>query len=408
MTQVSVRHFSWLVLLCAFAVSGCSWFSKKTGNEPMELVDFEETVELDRVWKRGIGDGQNKGFSSLTPAIDGEVIYAVDYEGLVVAANALTGKKLWSRKINRAEQGLWHWLKSFVTTEDPNRQIIGGIGAEHGLLLVATYAGEVMALSKDTGDELWRKQLPGEIVSAPRTNGSVVAAQSVNGKLYALDAKTGEQLWFYDNQPPVLTLRGTPSPIVTDTAIYAGFSNGRVVAFNPNNGLILWEQRIATPKGRSELERMVDIHATPVVRDGVIYVGAYQGRISALSRGTGSPLWGIDGSTSENLAVSADKVFVSHSDGTLAAYSIATGEQLWVNDQMLRRQLNGPQVVGDYVAVVDYKGYLHLLNQSDGQFAARTRVDRKGARAPMQVVDDMLYVFTNRGKLIAYRPNKDE
>src|SRR5690606_29000965 len=147
----------------------------------------------------------------------------------VVAANALTGKKLWSRKINRAEQGLWHWLKSFVTTEDPNRQIIGGIGAEHGLLLVATYAGEVMALSKDTGDELWRKQLPGEIVSAPRTNGSVVAAQSVNGKLYALDAKTGEQLWFYDNQPPVLTLRGTPSPIVTDTAIYAGFSNGRVV-----------------------------------------------------------------------------------------------------------------------------------------------------------------------------------
>lgn len=408
MTQVSVRHFSWLVLLCAFAVSGCSWFSKKTGNEPMELVDFEETVELDRVWKRGIGDGQNKGFSSLTPAIDGEVIYAVDYEGLVVAANALTGKKLWSRKINRAEQGLWHWLKSFVTTEDPNRQIIGGIGAEHGLLLVATYAGEVMALSKDTGDELWRKQLPGEIVSAPRTNGSVVAAQSVNGKLYALDAKTGEQLWFYDNQPPVLTLRGTPSPIVTDTAIYAGFSNGRVVAFNPNNGLILWEQRIATPKGRSELERMVDIHATPVIRDGVIYVGAYQGRISALSRGTGSPLWGIDGSTSENLAVSADKVFVSHSDGTLAAYSIATGEQLWVNDQMLRRQLNGPQVVGDYVAVVDYKGYLHLLNQSDGQFAARTRVDRKGARAPMQVVDDMLYVFTNRGKLIAYRPNKDE
>lgn len=408
MTQVSVRHFSWLVLLCAFAVSGCSWFSKKTGNEPMELVDFEETVELDRAWKRGIGDGQNKGFSSLTPAIDGEVIYAVDYEGLVVAANALTGKKLWSRKINRAEQGLWHWLKSFVTTEDPNRQIIGGIGAEHGLLLVATYAGEVMALSKDTGDELWRKQLPGEIVSAPRTNGSVVAAQSVNGKLYALDAKTGEQLWFYDNQPPVLTLRGTPSPIVTDTAIYAGFSNGRVVAFNPNNGLILWEQRIATPKGRSELERMVDIHATPVIRDGVIYVGAYQGRISALSRGTGSPLWGIDGSTSENLAVSADKVFVSHSDGTLAAYSIATGEQLWVNDQMLRRQLNGPQVVGDYVAVVDYKGYLHLLNQSDGQFAARTRVDRKGARAPMQVVDDMLYVFTNRGKLIAYRPNKDE
>ncbi|WP_323815452.1 outer membrane protein assembly factor BamB [Cellvibrio sp. NN19] len=408
MMQVSVRHLSWLVLLCAFAMSGCSWFSKKTGNEPMELVDFEETLDLDKVWSRGIGEGQNKGFSSLTPALDGDAIYAVDYEGLVVAMDSQTGKKLWSLKVNKAQYGLWGWFKSFFVAGDPNRQIVGGIGAENGLLLVATYAGEVMALSKESGEELWRKQLPGEVVSAPRTNGTVVATQTVNGKLFALDAKTGEQLWFYDNPPPVLTLRGTPSPIVTDTAIYAGFSNGRMMAFNPANGLILWEQRIASPKGRSELERMVDIHSSPLIKDGVIYVGTYQGRISALARGTGKPIWGQDGSTSENLAVSGDKLFVSHADGKLVAYNSVTGEQLWSNEKMLRRLLNGPQVFGDYVAVVDFKGYMHVLNQNDGEFVARTRVDRKGARAPMLTDGETLYVFTNGGKLIAFRAEKDE
>jgi len=408
MMQVSVRHLSCLVLLCAFAMSGCSWFSKKTGNEPMELVDFKETLDLDKVWKSGIGEGQNKGFSSLTPALDGDAIYAVDYEGLVVALDSKTGKKRWSRKVNKSQQGLWAWLKSFVVAGDPNRQIVGGIAAEKGLLLVATYAGEVMALSKETGDELWRKQLPGEVVSAPRTNGSVVAAQTVNGKLFALDAKTGEQLWFYDNPPPVLTLRGTPSPIVTDTAIYSGFSNGRMMAFNPANGLILWEQRVASPKGRSELERMVDIHSSPLIKDGVIYVGTYQGRISALARGTGKPLWGQDGSTSENLALSGDKLFVSHADGKLIAYNSVTGEQLWSNEKMLRRLLNGPQVFGDYVAVVDFKGYLHVVNQSDGEFVARTRVDRKGARAPMLTDGETLYVYTNRGKLIAFRAEKEK
>lgn len=408
MMQVSVRHLSWLVLLCAFAMSGCSWFSKKTGNEPMELVDFKETLDLDKVWSRGIGDGQNKGFSSLTPALDGDAIYAVDYEGLVVALDNKTGKKLWTRKVNKEQQGLWTWLKSFFVPSDPNRQIVGGIAAENGLLLVATYAGEVMALSKETGDELWRKQLPGEVVSAPRTNGSTVAAQTVNGKLFALDAKTGDQLWFYDNPPPVLTLRGTPSPIVTDTAIYAGFSNGRMMAFNPSNGLILWEQRIASPKGRSELERMVDIHSSPIIKDGVIYVGTYQGRISALARGTGSPLWGVDGSTSESIALSADKLFVAHADGKLVAYSSATGEQLWSNEKMLRRLLNGPQVFGEYVAVVDFEGYMHVVNQSDGEFVARTRVDRKGARAPMLTDGETLYVYTNRGKLIAFQAEKDK
>jgi len=408
MMQVSVRHLSCLILLCAFAMSGCSWFSKKTGNEPMELVDFKETLDIDKVWNRGIGEGQNKGFSSLTPALDGDTIYAVDYEGLVVALDSKTGKKHWSRKVNKSQQGLWDWLKSFFVAGDPNRQIVGGIAAENGLLLVATYAGEVMALSKETGDELWRKQLPGEVVSAPRTNGNVVSAQTVNGKLFALDAKTGEQLWFYDNPPPVLTLRGTPSPIVTDTAIYAGFSNGRMMAFNPANGLILWEQRVASPKGRSELDRMVDIHSSPLIKDGVIYVGTYQGRISALARGTGKPLWGQDGSTSESLALSGDKLFVAQADGKLVAYNATTGEVLWTNEKMLRRLLNGPQVFGDYVAVVDFKGYMHVLNQSDGEFVARTRVDRKGARAPILTDGDTLYVYTNRGKLIAFSAEKEK
>ena len=394
----------WLLVIALLgAVGGCSWFSKKTGNEPMELVDFEPSVKLRKAWSRSIGEGQGAGFTSLTPALDGDKIYAVDHQGLLVAMKAENGKKLWSRKINKPQLGLWGWLKSWVSDTDPNYQIMGGIAAENGLLLVATYAGEVLALAPDTGDELWRAQVAGEILSAPHTNGSVVVAQTINGKLYGLDAKTGKQLWFYENPPPVLTLRGTPAPVVTDTAVYAGFSNGRLMAFNPDNGLILWDQRIALPKGRSELERMVDIHASPLLAGGILYAGSYQGRIVAMSRGTGSGIWGKDGSTSDNLALADGKLFVSDTGGKVIAYDANSGEQLWVNEQMLRRKLNGPQTFDRYVAVADFKGYLHILSQETGEFAARLRVDRKGARAPMLTDGTTLYVYTNRGKLIAYR-----
>lgn len=393
----------WIIILGLALLSGCSWFSKKTGNEPMELVDFEETIKMDKLWKRSVGEGQSKGFTSLAPALDKGIVYAVDYEGKVVAVNAETGKKLWTRKVNQQKLGVWGWVKSFFKPDDPNYQISGGIGAEQGLLLLATYSGEVLALAQDSGDELWRAQLSGEVLSSPRTNGSVVAVQTINGKLYGLDAKTGQQLWFYENPPPVLTLRGTASPIVTETAIYAGFSNGRMMAFNPANGLILWEQRIALPKGRSELERMVDIHASPLLNGGILYVGTYQGRIVALSRGTGSTIWGKDGSTSDNLAIANGKLFVSDTEGKVIAYNATNGELLWSNEKMLRRKLNGPQAFGNYVAVADFKGYLHILDQETGEFAERIRVDRKGARAPMLSDGETLYVFTNRGKLKAYR-----
>lgn len=397
-----MRHLKWSLLLCAILLSSCSWFSKKTGQEPMELESIKETARLSEVWSRDVGNGQGIGLTQLTPTIDGEKIYTVDHEGVVTALNRQNGKKLWSTKITKEFSG---WMGSIVYSfkeKDLNHGITGGISYADGLLYIGNYAGEVVALSATNGKEVWRKQLKGEISSVPQTNGQVVAVQTMNGKLFVLDAKTGADMWFFENPPPVLTLRGSAAPLVTDSAIFAGFANGRLMAFNPSNGLILWEQRMALPKGRSELDRMVDIHASPLIKDGILFVGTYQGRIAAVARGTGGNVWGIDGSTSENLAVSDDKLFVSHSDGKVVAYSLTSGEQLWQNEKLLRRRLSGPQVFGDYVAVVDFEGYMHVLNQSNGEFAARDKVDRKGVRAPMLTDGNILYVYGNGGSLMAF------
>lgn len=379
-----MKSLKWIVLVNIFLVlSGCSVFGKKTGNEPVKLVKFEATAKINRVWSTNVGAGQGPGFTRLSPVMDGDRIYTVDHKGEVVALARSNGKKIWNRKLRDA--------------------VSAGISLEHGLLLIATTAGELVALTPADGQELWRTQLEGEVLATPRTNGQVVAAQTINGRIYVVDAKTGKDLWFYENPPPVLTLRGTPSPVVTDNAIYAGFSNGRFMAFNPDNGSILWEQRIAIPQGRSELSRMVDIHATPILHEGILYVSTYQGKIAALARGTGSGIWSQDSSSSESIALFGNRLYLTQSDSTVVAYNATTGEILWENDQLLRRGLNGPQIIGDYLAVVDYKGYMHVLNRDTGELAARTRVNRKGARGPMLSDGEILYVYGNNGKLAAFR-----
>lgn len=378
-----MKAFQAILLLSVVLLSGCSIFSKKTGNEPLELVDFTETVKVNKIWSRGVGAGQGDGFTRLLPAIDGDLIFTVSSEGHIYAINRLTGKVVWSRKTDES--------------------ISGGISSEHDMLLIANATGELIALAKSNGASLWRKQIQGEILSTPRTNGDVVAVQTMNGRIYTLDAKSGKELWFYENSPPVLTLRGTASPIVTDNAIYAGFSNGRLMAFNPDTGSILWEQRVAIPQGRSELDRMVDIHASPVLDGGILYVSAYQGKLSAMARGTGSGIWSQESSSSEAIALAGGQLFVSQADGVVVAYDATTGQVRWKNEQLLRRGLNGPQVFGDYVAVVDYKGYMHVMNQSDGVFVARRSVDSKSVRAPMLTDGDVLYVYGNKGDLMAFR-----
>lgn len=397
-----MRHFKWGVLLCALLMSGCSLFAKKTGQEPMDLSSIKETARLKQVWSTGVGDGQGIGLTQLTPAIDGEKIYTVDHEGIVTALDRHKGRKLWSRNVTKDITGVSGKVVHLFKDKDLNHGITGGIGYADGMLYIGNYAGEVIALSAANGKEVWRKQIKGEISSVPQSNGQVVAVQTMNGKLFVLDAKTGADAWFFENPPPVLTLRGTAAPLVLETAIYAGFANGRLMAFNPSNGLILWEQRMALPKGRSELDRMVDIHASPLLKDGILYVGTYQGRIAAVARGTGGGVWAIDGSTSETVAASDDKLFVSHSDGRVVAYSLTSGEQLWQNEKLLRRRLGGPQVFGDYLAVVDFEGYMHVLDQATGEIAARDRVDRGGVRAPLLTDGQTLYVYGNGGTLRAF------
>src|SRR5690625_6401474 len=148
----------------------------------------------------------------------------------------------------------------------------------YGLVLFGTRQGEVVALSSADGGMLWRNALTSEVLSVPNTDGNIVVAQTIDGNLFALDAKTGEHRWRYETSVLVLTLRGSGQPLFTGTMVVAGFANGKVIAFNSRNGLIQWEQRVALPQGRSELDRMIDIRASTLLQENVIFAASYQGR----------------------------------------------------------------------------------------------------------------------------------
>jgi outer membrane protein assembly factor BamB len=65
------------------------------------------------------------------------------------------------------------------------------------------------------------------------------------------------------------------------------------------------------------------------------------------------------------------------------------------------RGLTAPATIGNYVAVADFEGYVHLLSQIDGRIVGRTQIDDDGIRANLLVNSGMLYVFSNSGSLTA-------
>ncbi len=372
------KHAALLALVVLAA--GCSSNSKKE-LPPAELTDFKEEVVLQKQWSRSIGDGQGKTYNMLVPAVEGSHIYAADVTGVVMSLDRMDGDVQWKK--------------------DLELPVSGAVGLGYGLVLLGTLQGDVVALDSSTGEEKWRSRVNSEVLAPPATNGDIVVVQTQDDRLIGLDADTGNQRWAYDSTPGVLTLRGTGAPLVTNHLAIAGLSTGKVVALDTRNGVPVWEQRVAIPQGRSELERIVDIDGGLLMSGGTLYVASYQGRMAALEMESGRVLWQRDASSYSGVAQGFGSVYVSLASGTVEGVDERSTTSLWSNDALARRQLSAPEVFSSYVAVGDMEGYLHLLSQVDGRFVGRTRIDSDGLRARPLVVGDMIYVFGNSGKLEA-------
>jgi outer membrane protein assembly factor BamB len=131
----------------------------------------------------------------------------------------------------------------------------------------------------------------------------------------------GHLKWTLDRTIPILTLRGSAPPIIHEDMVLAGFDNGRLSALELSTGKELWEARLAEPNGRTDLERLVDVDAKPVVRDNTAYIASFQGKVAAVSLSDGSLEWTREMSSSEDLDVDADNIYVTDERGTVLALS---------------------------------------------------------------------------------------
>lgn len=373
-----------LVVVTAILMTGaCSLFSSEEKLEPAELVDFDEAVDVDRKWSNWLGDqGEPEMYIRLMPLIDGNRIYAASADGDVMAIDRESGDDIWD--------------------VDTDENLISAVGSGDGLVFVGTEHGILIALDQADGKERWRVPLSSEMLAAASAADGIVVAQSIDGKVAGLSVETGEKRWQYSASIPSLTLRACSSPLIENGVAYVAFANGKVAALQVSNGLQLWEQQVSLPEGRNELERLIDFDGKPVLSGDDIYVASYQGHAAMIDRESGSLQWLEKISATGQLAAGHGNLYITQPDDTVIALKMATGRRLWENNQMLRRHLTSPAVIGNYVAVADFEGYVHLLNAEDGQFASRYSLwCSDGVRNALFSDDNTLYVLANSGKLTA-------
>jgi outer membrane protein assembly factor BamB len=376
--------------------------SKSKINQPAELTKLATPIALHKLWTVNLGSGEGRLWLRQHPTVDGGRVYAVNDDGEVLAIDASSGKTLWTANaINVEAKGskLKFWKR-----QASENALTSSPGVGNGLVVVGGRNGEVVAFNADTGEKRWSVKVSSEVLSAPLSSSERVVVRSNDGRVFGLDPADGSRKWVFDRGLPTLSVRGNSAPVGANGLAFIGYDDGTLIALREQDGLRVWEQAVAEPDGRTELERMADIDGELVVDGDQIYAVSAHDKVMAISAANGQPLWTHDVGSFGGLALAADKILVSDKGGNIWALDRSTGNSLWKQNLLEYRQLTSPVVQGDYGVVGDLEGYLHWFKLDTGDVVGRERIEKAALRGTPQVsAAGVLYAVSNEGKLAAYR-----
>ena len=374
----------WVVLSFCVVLQACTqidnyMLGKDNTPKPTALAPITSKANFSLKWTVPIGKANKaRTYLKLKPVVRGNIIYTADAGGMVQAVDKQKGKILWSKQV---ESG-----------------VVSGPTIADGYIAVGTNTAHLVLLKQNDGHQVWKAQVSSDILSKPAIAHKKVFVKTIDGNVYAFNLLTGEKIWVADHGSPSLILKASSSPIVMDKLVLVGFSDGKLDAIDMTFGHVLWQRSIAYASGSSDVERLVDIDADPIVRGNTVYLASYQGYIGALSLENGQFIWNKPASTFQNMAIDDNTLYMTDSNDIVWSFDRQTGFVKWKQISLKARGLTEPVLMGNRLVVGDKTGLVHLLSTQNGELIARTQLSGAIDIAPA-VSGNRVYVMTANGKL---------
>lgn len=199
-----------------------------------------------------------------------------------------------------------------------------GVLVQDGVVYSPGGDGILRALRADNGALIWSYDAGEELVTVPVIADGRVLVASQAATLYAVNAADGKWVWQYRRTPPAgFILRGASTPVVRDGIVYLGFSDGHAAALVAKDGSQVWDRVLSTGT------QFIDVSSTPGFdAQGRLIVASYKDGLYALDPKTGDTVWQTNAPGLAYVLVKGAVIFAAGED-RVAAYSSEAGRALW-------------------------------------------------------------------------------
>jgi outer membrane protein assembly factor BamB len=351
---------------------------------------YEGSFQASPLSEIGEGNGWEEGMPAQIVA-NADRLFAMDAKGFV-SAHSQGGKKL--------------WVSGTTASKEKDPLLGGGLALMGGGLITATSEGRVALIAAEDAREIWKKQLPYPLRSAPRLVPPLVWIMAADNQLLTLRAQDGDQLWTHKGLSESLGFLWSATPAYSSKLVFVPYSSGELFALSAESGTEFWSDALLRSRRTSALSQVTDIDANPVIADGRVYAVSLSGVLAAYELETGRRIWEATVASAQTPWVAGDSLFVLTQDRRLVCFNAADGRVRWVRnagEDAKEKDAHevawyGPMLVGGQLIVVHEAGEMLIYAPATGELKRIAEMPEGAAGVPV-AVNGRLF-FTTRDAML--------
>ena len=252
----------------------------------------------------------------------------------------------------------------------------------------------------------WQARLAGQVYAGPVVRDGVAYVGTTGGVLDAIKVADGEEVWAFAAGAPIYGCA-----LATPDAVYVVADNGFLFKVDRANDQELWRYDLGDARVPRVLPHPM-VYAwdwrgvTPVIADGVVFVGAGDGGFHAVDAATGARKWrfATGGKIREGAAIDGPRVVVGSADKVVYALDRASGVVVWKHETEAEID-TAPTPFDGRILIGNRGGGLYALNAATGERLWRLSFWGSWIESTPVVVDGTIYIgSSDLGRVSAIAP----
>ncbi|MBE6447509.1 MAG: hypothetical protein E7015_03440 [Alphaproteobacteria bacterium] len=352
------------------------------------------SLNLKCFWKANLDFESTESIRMLSSAVvaNGRV-FCLDAGGILYAFDKNSGRTIW---------------KKSTTLKGKDGQVGGSLACSSGKVIATSSFAEALAFDEQNGNLLWRIKLPapckGDGITVDNGKAYILCD---NSTLHVVDINNGKICWSHSGMHVDTTFSGSSAVAVKDGITYVAYPSGEIFAVL-ENGMVLWSAIMSKFSFVDAMQSFSHPRASVVVYDNLLYVVNVNKQLIAYDCKTGAIKWKSNVGGFSAPVVSGNSLFVCSDNSEIICFNKNSGARRWVKALPAAKDINnwnGLLLTSEGLLTVSNSGMLILVSVEDGTVKKVLSLDETGNGVSVSpvIADRVLYLPTDKGKLISYR-----